>query len=360
MEKKYKLFDTKYYIYNNKIGKGCTSVVLGGFYMDNNIITKVAIKCINILKLKDMYYQYILTELDILKKVKHDNIVKYLDHYEYQNNNKHQMYIIFEYIEGMELSEYLLKNNVNIIDKLYIYKQIVSGINYLHLNNIIHRDIKPSNILIYNEAKTSEEKKLNVKIIDLGFAKQCNHTHKMANNEDDVCVLCITLCGTPAFMAPEILFNIPYSYSVDMWSLGALLYFMIYNIVPFHQCNNINDLIKQYKAKICPNNNNTKIDVIINLLLLYDLNKRMTCDDLLKMIEEIKINEEIEEKELDKNIVIEFSNKMLKKCSSNYLDEYDCIEDIEEYKIQEYNDYLFYKDNILLWSREILKKYSLI
>lgn len=101
-------------------------------------------------------------------------------------------------------------------DVRYIFKQIVEGINYLHLNNFVHRDIKLENILINKKNK-------DVKIIDFGFSV-CVQADKK---------LCM-FCGTPSYMAPEIVSKQEYNGKyVDVWALGILLYTMLCGKFPF-------------------------------------------------------------------------------------------------------------------------------
>lgn len=101
-------------------------------------------------------------------------------------------------------------------DVRYIFKQVVEGINYLHLNNFVHRDIKLENILI-------NKKNREIKIIDFGFSV-CVKADKK---------LCM-FCGTPSYMAPEIVSKQEYNGKyVDVWALGILLYTMLCGKFPF-------------------------------------------------------------------------------------------------------------------------------
>ena len=88
-----------------------------------------------------------------------------------------------------------------------------SAINFLHSNNLVHRDLKPENILI--------DDKDNVKLCDFGWCVDLTTGNR------------VTFCGTYEYMAPEIIKELPYDYSIDSWSLGILLYEMTHGYSPF-------------------------------------------------------------------------------------------------------------------------------
>jgi polo-like kinase 4 len=94
-------------------------------------------------------------------------------------------------------------------------QQLVAGVHYLHNNNIIHRDLKLSNLLL-----TAEN---TLKIADFGLA-----TNVHSNTTPT------TICGTPNFIAPEVLLGKPYSFAADLWSLGCIVYCMLMGSPPFH------------------------------------------------------------------------------------------------------------------------------
>eukprot|EP00806_Schmidingerella_arcuata_P003863 Macronucleus_4502.p1 GENE.Macronucleus_4502~~Macronucleus_4502.p1 ORF type:complete len:192 (+),score=20.82 Macronucleus_4502:1-576(+) len=95
-----------------------------------------------------------------------------------------------------------------------IFRQIIEGLGYIHSKNVAHRDIKLDNILL--------DGKGNVKIADFGVSRQIQPDQIMREQ-----------CGTPAYIAPEILRNRGYSLNVDLWSAGVVLFAMLYGTVPF-------------------------------------------------------------------------------------------------------------------------------
>jgi serine/threonine protein kinase len=102
-------------------------------------------------------------------------------------------------------------------------------IEYLHGLNIIYRDLKPENILVDEEGY--------LKLIDFGFAKNCSSTTK-------------TLCGTPEYLAPEVLLNKDYGKPVDWWTLGILIFEMIAGIDPFNDDDPMAIYEKILKGKV--------------------------------------------------------------------------------------------------------------
>ena len=94
--------------------------------------------------------------------------------------------------------------------------EVIMALEYLHSKNIVYRDLKPENIIISIQGRG------HIKLCDFGFAKRLNKEHKTKTN-----------CGTPTFIAPEILFGKGHSFQVDIWALGVLIYEILTGINPF-------------------------------------------------------------------------------------------------------------------------------
>ena len=93
------------------------------------------------------------------------------------------------------------------------FRQTCSAVNFLHSNNLIHRDLKPENLLL--------DEKNNIKLCDFGWCAELNLGNR------------VTFCGTFEYMAPEIVNELPYNSSIDIWSLGVLLYELLHGYSPF-------------------------------------------------------------------------------------------------------------------------------
>lgn len=201
------------FIIKETLGKGSFGVVKSAINTQTG--EKVAIKILNETKIPYEEKINSLREIEIMKNLKHPNIIRF---YGYINKDK-QLYLITEYIKGIELFQYIsLKKKIEESEACIYFQQIISGIEYLHKMDIVHRDLKPENILIDRYLKE-------VKIIDFG----------LSNKYTDKSALLSTLCGSPLYAAPEVLLEKGYKPGpVDIWSAGVILYFMISGKLPFN------------------------------------------------------------------------------------------------------------------------------
>ena len=169
-------------------------------------------------------------EISILKKLNHNNIVKF---YGYSETNN-QLLIKMEYIKYGTLSRWMRgKQKIKEEEASAILSSVLSAVEYMHSKQICHRDIKPENIMFSEENNLSS-----IKIIDFGLSAQ--HFNYLTNNE---------YCGTYIYMAPEQIEKKLYHFSVDIWSIGILM-FMLLNggKHPFYQKNDkMEDFIKKIK-----------------------------------------------------------------------------------------------------------------
>merc|ERR1712100_647202 len=143
-------------------------------------------------------------EIDILTKVKHPNIINLKEIMEDEDT----LYIITELVTGGEL-----------FDKLVA--RMVSAIDYLHSMNIVHRDLKPENLLLKDSSNVSE-----VKLADFGLSKIVSEGVQKQ--------LMQTACGTPGYVAPEVLTADGYDKEVDLWSIGVITYILLCGFPPFY------------------------------------------------------------------------------------------------------------------------------
>lgn len=181
---------------------------------------KYAIKIINKVNLKSIELELVKSEIEIMKFCRYRNIVKLIENFEDHEN----IYIILEYLSGGNLNNYLSSQKTLLpegkIKNLVL--EIASGINYLHHFGIIHRDLKPENIMMSDKSENAI-----VKIVDFGLSKVLGKFEK--SNE---------AYGTLAYAAPEVIQKNAYTKTIDIWSLGVILYFLISGQFPFNDKNN--------------------------------------------------------------------------------------------------------------------------
>jgi len=159
------------------------------------------------------------TEREILEKMDHPFIVKLK--YAFQDDNK--LYMITKFLQGGDLFFHLKNETKFTEERTKFYScQIILAIEYLHRNKVIYRDLKPENIIL--------DSKGNIKLTDFGLSKLFNHSRNSILFDSNKAY---TICGTPDYLAPEVLLNQGYDKSVDWWSLGTVIYEMLVGVSPF-------------------------------------------------------------------------------------------------------------------------------
>ncbi|CAE7398531.1 ATG1B [Symbiodinium pilosum] len=157
-------------------------------------------------------------EVEVLRKISHPNIVRFRD----LKKSAAHFYLVLEYCAGGDLSIFLReKGRVQEETARRFLTQIAEGLSVLHQVNVLHRDLKPQNILLSDSSMDPV-----LKIADFGFARALPPQDMAA-----------TVCGSPLYMAPEILRHEPYDAKADLWSVGAILFELLMGRTPFSGAN---------------------------------------------------------------------------------------------------------------------------
>lgn len=202
------------YILDRRIGKGSYATVWRGREEGRN--EAVAVKVISRQTVTET--AQLRQEVEVLRKISHPNIVRFRD----LKKSAAHFYLVLEYCAGGDLSQFLRdRGRVPEQTARSFLTQIAAGLFVLHQANVLHRDLKPQNILL---SDTSAEPVL--KIADFGFARALQPQDMAA-----------TVCGSPLYMAPEILRHEPYDGKADLWSVGAILYELLLGRTPFTGAN---------------------------------------------------------------------------------------------------------------------------
>jgi len=205
------------YEVGKEIGRGGFSIVKKG----KNKVTgeDVAVKCINKKTLKKEELQLLSREINIMKKLQHKNIVQLYDIYETSN----ELFLVLEFIPGGELFDQIVeRGSYSEHDAAALIRQILEGIDYMHKHGVVHRDLKPENLLCSNTSSTQSS---NIKIADFGLSKDVETGNLQ------------TSCGTPSYVAPEVLMGGQYDSEVDIWSIGVITYVLLCGFTPFYGDN---------------------------------------------------------------------------------------------------------------------------
>ncbi|RUS79153.1 hypothetical protein EGW08_013100 [Elysia chlorotica] len=216
------------------LGTGAFATVWKGRHRKDhsNLVAIKAIKKKNFLKSQQLLSKEI-TILKSLSGLHHKNVVGLLDCVEL----KDEVCLVMEYCNGGDLADCLHRNGTLSEDTLCSYvKQIGEAMKALQQKGIVHRDLKPQNILLcYDGPKYPHPSEMLLKIADFGFARF------IMGGE-----MATTLCGSPMYMAPEVIMSVKYSAKADLWSIGTILYQCLTGRAPF-QAQNPQELKKKYE-----------------------------------------------------------------------------------------------------------------
>lgn len=251
----------KDFVLEKIIARGAFGTVYKGKYEN----APVAIKKIKVSN-DSPSYKYLKSEIEILGRLNHDNIVKFVKFLQHKNS----IFLITELVEGQDLKSFL--NVQNYLDQKIakkIFRQLIEALIYLRDIKVIHRDIKPAN-LVFTSTKIEET---SVKLIDFGLSIFLEAS------------LATTNVGSPLYTAPEVAQFYGCNYKADTWSLGVVFFETIYGFLPFWACT-IEELLliqkESIKYPMHPNVNEAAKELLRNMLVINP-NDRMEYEDLLKL-----------------------------------------------------------------------------
>ncbi|PFX16796.1 serine/threonine-protein kinase H1-like [Stylophora pistillata] len=210
------------------------------------------------------------SEVAVLRKVKHDYIVQLYEVFECPE----RIYLVMELATGGELLDRIVcRGSFTEHDATRVLIMVLEGVSYLHSLGITHRDLKPENLLYYHPGNDSK-----IMITDFGFSSAFQNSDSATMD---------TICGTPEYIAPEILKRQPYTNAVDMWAIGVITHILLSGEMPFSDENRTRMYHAILKAKYSYITEAWK-DVseqaknFIDKLLVVDPGKRMTADQALR------------------------------------------------------------------------------
>ncbi|CAF1003713.1 unnamed protein product [Rotaria sordida] len=244
--------------FKQTLGKGTYGKVK--LALDKRKNEQVAIKTIKKSRIENPHdLARIRREIDFMTSLNHPYIIKVKEVYE----SREKIILVMEYASGGELYDYL--NRMKRIPESQaraIFRQIVSAVHFLHKNQIVHRDLKLENILIDHNG--------DIKLADFGLSNSWSPRR-----------LLHTFCGSPLYASPEIVSGIPYyGPEVDCWSLGVLLYTLVFGSMPF-QGGDYNRLVRNITSGdfIQPREQSGSLGLIRKCLTVLP-SKRFTIDDV--------------------------------------------------------------------------------
>jgi serine/threonine protein kinase len=204
-----------------ELGQGQFSTVHLGKYFGDLVAIKVQHRSSPNLE------NYLRRELTILKECRHENLLEYIGAFDENahslKHTTHTLYIVTEFAQNGDLRHLIADQRFTLGFKFMskILLGVIDGLAYLHQAKVIHRDIKSENILL--------DENWNAKISDFGMARDVEDergsTQTTASGTNQGRVLhAMSICGTDAYMAPELMFDEPYTYSTDIFSFGLVIF----------------------------------------------------------------------------------------------------------------------------------------
>jgi serine/threonine protein kinase len=274
---------TKVYRLGSTLGSGSFATVYTGHLIDKStprvgangvtIPEEVAIKVIDKTKLSEgAEKDAVMEEVRVQSSVHHPNCVGLYEYF----NEKNKLYLVLELVKGGELFDQIVeKGYFTEREAAHTVQQIAMALAYLEERKIVHRDLKPENLIF---SKRSPDAVL--KLTDFGLAKDISRESSSEPLNDP--------CGTPGYVAPEILMSKPYGLKVDTWAVGVILYTLLCGYPPFYS-EDQQALFSQIKKAVYVFDSPYWDDVskgakeVVTKLLVANPQKRLSAKELLEL-----------------------------------------------------------------------------
>uniref|UniRef100_A0A3Q3EGT7 Serine/threonine-protein kinase n=1 Tax=Labrus bergylta TaxID=56723 RepID=A0A3Q3EGT7_9LABR len=246
------------------LGSGQFGIVYGGKHRKSG--RDVAIKIIDKLRFPTKQESQLRNEVAILQSLHHPGVVNLDCMFE----TPERVFVVMEKLHGDMLEMILSSEKGRLPERItkFLVTQILVALRHLHFKNIVHCDLKPENVLL-----ASADSFPQVKLCDFGFARIIGEKSFRRS-----------VVGTPAYLAPEVLRNKGYNRSLDMWSVGVIIYVSLSGTFPFNEDEDINDQIQNAAFMYPPHPwkkvSNEAIDLMNNLLQVK-MRKRYSVDKTL-------------------------------------------------------------------------------
>ncbi|XP_041027763.1 CBL-interacting serine/threonine-protein kinase 12-like [Juglans microcarpa x Juglans regia] len=250
-----------------EVGKLLGHGTFAKVYHARNVNTQesVAIKVIDKEKiLKVGLTAHIKREISILRRVRHPNIVRLFE----VMATKSKIFFVMEFVRGGELFNKVSKGRLKEDVARKYFQQLISAVSFCHSRGVFHRDLKPENLLLDDNG--------DLKVSDFGLSTVSDQIRQDG--------LFHTFCGTPAYVAPEVLGGKGYEASkVDIWSCGVVLFVLMAGYLPFHDQNIMAMYKKIYKGEFrCPRWFSPSLTRLLTRLLDTNPETRITIPEIME------------------------------------------------------------------------------
>lgn len=215
------------------LGSGQFGIVYGGVHRKSSRM--VAIKVIDKLRFPTKQEAQLKNEVAILQNLSHQSVVNLERMFE----TPERIFVVMEKLKGDMLEMILSSEKGRLSERItkFLITQILVALKHLHSKNIVHCDLKPENVLLSSNSDFTQ-----VKLCDFGFARIIGEKSFRRS-----------VVGTPAYLAPEVLRNKGYNRSLDMWSVGVIVYVSLSGTFPFNEDEDINEQIQNAAFMYPPN-----------------------------------------------------------------------------------------------------------